>query len=195
LILSMRQLQVTFASGKEVLASYWGFLANGGLVLREPCELAEGEAVSVEVTIRSSAQTYTLRGRVVHARNGLAPRAHAVIAFDPGEPQDFLLSSAWSEVDNVPARRHRRYPVDAGVHLRTERGEVLGRLINISSGGCCVRVLPGPGEHGIGTGKTLSILADGEISCTVRWICAADMGLEFGDANTSVIRQFLQKLL
>ena len=192
----MKQIQVKFATGKELLASYWGFLANGGLVLHEQLDdLAQGEGVELEVTIESAQQSYQLRGRVVHTRRGAATHEHAVVAFDPGEPQDFLLSAAWSDVDNVPTRRHRRFPVDGGVRVRSGDGEVLGRLVNVSHGGCCVRVLPAPDELGFTVGGDAFVAGEHEIACVVRWTCAADMGLEFKDPETQVVRRFVEKLL
>ena len=54
----MRSIQVQFASGREVLNSYWGFLRNGGLVLADPQNLIEGDDVIVDVKIKSLKRSY-----------------------------------------------------------------------------------------------------------------------------------------
>ena len=61
----MRSIQVQFASGREVLNSYWGFLKNGGLVLADPVDLSEGDNVVLDVKIKSLKRTYKLAARVV----------------------------------------------------------------------------------------------------------------------------------
>ena len=56
----MRSVQVQFASGREVLNSYWGFLRNGGLVLAEPWDLSEGDSVGFDVGWTSSGLRVTV---------------------------------------------------------------------------------------------------------------------------------------
>ena len=71
----------------------------------------------------------------------IAWQLDGIIAFDPGEPHDLLLSAAWAETENVPARRQRRFPLDVNIGIRSPSGtEGSGRLVNLSFGGCCLRV-------------------------------------------------------
>ena len=142
-----KSIRVSFPTGRELLNAYWGLLANGGLVLSEPHGrgLREGDAVSLDVVIESSQQQYQLAGHVVRRPPSAGgSRERVVIAFSPGEPHDLLLSAAWAETENVPARRQRRFPIDANVKFRGAQAEERsGRLVNLSYGGCCLR---GPGE-------------------------------------------------
>src|SRR5262249_33903130 len=99
-----KSLSVSFPSARELLSSYWGLLANGGLVLPARQGLRGGDRVDVDVPIESSGQRCTLKGHVRRAPHDPSAPERVVIAFDPGEPQDMLLSAAWAEIENVPAR-------------------------------------------------------------------------------------------
>jgi len=192
----MKQIAVSFSSGKDVLNAYWGFLSNGGLVIRDEQGLREGEAVSLEVTIESSKQRYKLNGQVVRRPERPVQRDKAVIAFHPGEPHDLLLSAAWAETDNVPARRHRRFPLDTSVKFRDHTGtqhEFKGRLLNLSYGGCCLR---SNARRTIGVGDRIVLLGeDGvEVPGVVRWSRAEDLGIEFID-ETGHVEQFVRTFL
>jgi len=198
----MRQIEVSFPSGKEVLDAYWGFLSNGGLVIRHREELAEGEAVALEVVIQSSQRRYKLNGQVVRRPDLEAPsRDRVVIAFHPGEPHDLLLSAAWAETDNVPARRHRRFPLDASIRFRDDRGhehEHRGRLLNLSFGGCCLRA-DARATKELASGDRIVLLGDAgvEVPGVVRWARAADVGIEFDGQTTpaGALDTFVRKFL
>jgi Tfp pilus assembly protein PilZ len=187
---------VNFSTGKDVLNAYWGYLSNGGLVLRDQSGLSEGDAVALEVFIESLQQRYRLRGQVVRRPNLDAPtRNHAVIAFDPGEPHDLLLSAAWADTDKVPARKHRRHASQSAVSIRSADSTLDGRLINVSRGGCCVRVRT-TSPHRIGEGAAISLVLDGlEVAGKVCWARAADFGLEFSPAEGEAVNEFLGRVL
>lgn len=190
----MREIEVTFSSGRDVLNAYWGFLSNGGLVLSDDHGLSEGEPVTLAVTIESQRQRYRLAGQVV--RRPQLARKGAVIAFDPGEPHDLLLSAAWAETDNVPARRHRRFPVDAPVRFRGREGEQSATLVNLSFGGCCLRSV-GTKNVPLRTGDEIAILGEGvEIPGRVRWTRGAEAGVEFTEPDEAEarVRALVQRL-
>ncbi len=191
-----KAVSVNFPSGKDVLNAYWGYLANGGLVIRDPAGLSEGDAVALEVFIESLQQRYHLRGQVVRRPNlDATARGQAVIAFDPGEPHDLLLSAAWADTDKVPARKHRRHAVEAAIHIRSAQDLLDGRLINVSRGGCCVRVRTSA-PHRIGAGTEISLVLDGiEIAGLVRWARSADFGLEFSPTEGEAVNEFLGRVL
>jgi len=195
----MRQIAVSFSTGKDVLNAYWGFLSNGGLIIRDEQGLREGEAVALEVTIESSKQRYTLNGQVVRRPERPVQRDKAVIAFHPGEPHDLLLSAAWAETDNVPARKHRRFPMEAQIKIRDGRGvqhEHAGRLLNLSFGGCCLRM--SDGRRTVGVGDRLTLLGEGiEVPGIVRWSRAEDVGIEFINEthNSASVEKFVRLFL
>jgi hypothetical protein len=171
----MRSIQVQFASGREVLNSYWGFLRNGGLVLADPRDLSEGDSVVLDVKIKSLKRTYKLAARVVkRAPDG----ARAFVAFDEGQEQDLMLNAAWADSHEVPQRKHRRYPTGNQV-LYAGVGETpthAGQILDVSPGGCRLR-----GPHLLPVGARIRVLALGiELDGQVRW-CAGgrEMGVEF----------------
>lgn len=186
-----KAISVTFGTGREVLRAYWGFLSNGGLVIADQNGLAVGDHVHLKITIASSSAAYSLRGQVVK-RPELAPAAadHAVIEFHPGEPHDLLLSAAWADTDNVPARRHRRKAVNHGVVVRIGDREVTGRLLNLSLGGCCVTCaglpkLSAGARAELGGGETW-------VAGVVKWRRADDVGVEFDDPAAAVVEAFVR---
>jgi hypothetical protein len=190
----MKQIAVSFSTGKDVLNAYWGFLSNGGLIIRDEQGLREGEAVALEVTIESSQQRYKLNGQVVRRPERPVQRDKAVIAFHPGEPHDLLLSAAWAETDNVPARKHRRFPLDTLIRFRDDQGvegALRGRLLNLSYGGCCLRT---GDRRSMGIGDRIVLIGEGvEVPGIVRWSRAEDLGIEFLEPGT--VDQFVRTFL
>jgi Tfp pilus assembly protein PilZ len=181
----LKSIEITFTTGRDVLKAYWGFLSNGGLVLQEEHDLELGDPVALRVTIASSQREYKLRGHVVRRPDvSHASPERTVIEFAPGEPHDLLLSAAWAETDNVPARRHRRQPVDREIAVRVPTGgatAIAGRLLNVSLGGCCVNVAGG--SHRVRAGESVVLVA-GEIAAQglVRWQRADDLGVQFDES-------------
>ncbi|HEX4458736.1 MAG TPA: PilZ domain-containing protein [Polyangia bacterium] len=172
----MRSVQVQFASGREVLNSYWGFLRNGGLVLAEPWDLSEGDSVVLDVRIKSLKRSYTLAARVVkRAPDG----QRSFVAFEAGQEQDMMLNAAWADSHEVPQRKHRRYPsgnqvlyAGAGAETATHAGQIL----DVSPGGCRLR-----GPHLVPVGSRIRVIALGiELDGQVRWTAGGrEMGVEF----------------
>jgi PilZ domain-containing protein len=171
----MRSIQVQFASGREVLNNYWGFLRNGGLVLVDPHDLTEGDSVVLDVKIKSLKRTYKLAAHVVkRAPDG----ARAFVAFDEGQEQDLMLNAAWADSHEVPQRKHRRYPTGTQVLYAggNEAPTHAGQILDVSPGGCRLR-----GPHILSVGARIRVLAVGiELDGQVRWSAGGrEMGVEF----------------
>jgi hypothetical protein len=172
----MRSIQVQFASGREVLNSYWGFLRNGGLVLADPQNLIEGDDVIVDVKIKSLKRSYKLAARVVkRAPDG----QRAFVAFDAGQEQDLMLNAAWADSHEVPQRKHRRYPTGNKVLYATTADASVthaGQILDVSPGGCRLK-----GPHLFPVGARVRVIALGiELDGQVRWTAAGrEMGIEF----------------
>jgi hypothetical protein len=172
----MRSIQVQFASGREVLNSYWGFLKNGGLVLADPHDLLEGDNVVLDVKIKSLKRSYKLAARVVkRAPDG----QRAFVAFDEGQEQDVMLNAAWADSHEVPQRKHRRY-VTGNKVLYNLNGQTssthAGQILDVSPGGCRLR-----GPHLLPVGARVRVIAMGiELDGQVRWTAGGrEMGIEF----------------
>lgn len=194
----LKDFKVRFGTGVEVLNAYWGYLSDGGLVIEDRSELDVGDTVSLDVHIESSRASYALAGKVVRRET---TSGQAVIAFDPGQPHDLLLSEALAETDNVPARRHRRYRIELPARLRRHldggsEGEAV--LINISREGCCAR-LAGPDSGEFAVGSSLQIEA-GQFVATgsVVWQRGVERGIRFApedrDAARTLLHQYLATL-
>jgi Tfp pilus assembly protein PilZ len=195
----MKSVAVTFPNGRELLDSYWGLLANGGLVLPEPAGLHEGDQVTLELIIASSGQRHVLKGRVVrtppHADN---EPGRVIIAFDPGEPHDLLLSAAWADLENVPPRRARRFVLDVDVrfHDPGTGAELSGRLVNVSLGGCCLRVSRSSDPAKMPVGRPLTIISDRhKLDGVVRWSEGSCRGIEFHAGDQGAVEGFVKQFL
>jgi hypothetical protein len=131
----LREIDVRFESGEELLGAYWGYLNGGGLVIGDD-GFEVGEELSLSVSIDPSDATYCLHGRVVKCQ---PEGRQAVIAFHPGEPHDMLLSEALADTTHVAPRRFRRFEVDEPVRVICGGAEewVHARLSNLSREGCC----------------------------------------------------------
>lgn len=186
----MKQVDVHFGSGQEVLGAYWGFLSDGGLVIPDGGELDEGQSVTLHVHIASSDTDYDLGGRVVrlHRYDG-----RAIVAFDPGEPHDMLLTAALAETDDVPARRFHRYSLALPVELTDGSASLAGRLLDLSVGGCCVR-LRGDGD-GFAIGSSVRVTTSSfSATGTVVWARGADRGVSFDSAGEAAAERFVDTL-
>jgi Tfp pilus assembly protein PilZ len=191
----MRSVQVQFPSGREVLSSYWGFLKNGGLVLREPKDLNEGDSVLLDVKIKSLKQTYKFAGRVVKRTPFVTDGGdgqRAFVAFNEGQDQEDMLNAAWADTHDVPQRKHRRYPGGGDVRYATiehPSREVRGRILDVSPGGCRLK---GPVALPVGARVRVNVLGltlDGQI----RWSTPGnEMGIEFSRPDL-VVQALLDK--
>lgn len=176
----MRSVQVQFPSGREVLSSYWGFLDSGGLVLKEASDLKEGDAILLDVRIKSLKQTYRFAGKVVkRTLETPATGPRAFIAFDEGQDQQELLNAAWADTHDVPQRKHRRYPGGGEVrYAANDKPERVarGRLLDVSPGGCRLK-----GPFTLPVGARVRVEARGiQLEGQVRWATKAnEMGIEF----------------
>jgi hypothetical protein len=170
----MRSIQVQFPSGREVLSSYWGFLARGGLVLREPTDLSEGDALILEVRIKSLKQSYRFSAQVVRRA---ADGQRSYVAFDAGQDQEMMLNAAWADTHEVPQRKHRRFAASSQVLYGPADGNgrpaAQGRVIDVSRGGCRVK-----GTLAVPVGSRVKVSVLGmELVGKVRW---TNTGCEFG---------------
>jgi len=169
---AMRTARIEYPSGREMLRAYWGFLATGGLVLPEPTDLVEGDEIRLDVKITSLKKVYHLTGHVKKAEEG-----RALVAFDDEKAHDELLNAAWADSHGVPERRHRRYDLGLPVRYRIGDAEGVGRIVNLSRGGCCLEA-----EHTLRVGTRLHLSGEGfAIDGRVRWAAGASrrMGIEF----------------
>ena len=187
----MRTARVDFPSGRELLAAYWGFIGSGGLVVAEgtlevgaAVEGDVGDPVVLEVRIASLRKEYRLAGHI-RRKDDLG----AVVAFDEGQAQDMLLAAAWADGQDVPERRHRRWNVEVPVRFRSLDGEGAGRLVNLSRGGCCLRLDAPVGGHARIYIVGERFLVDG----VIRWARSGNrlVGIEFGSFHEDLVHQIL----
>jgi hypothetical protein len=183
----MRSVQVQFPSGRELLNSYWGFLKHGGLVLREPRDLKEGDLLLLDVKIRSLKQSYRFEANVVRRS---ADGERAFVAFGAGQDEaSVMLNAAWADTHDVPQRKHVRVPVSDEISYSASDGsEAAGHLVNWSRGGCAVK-----GTVPVPVGSKVHVLARGiDFEGKVRWTTpACEMGIEFvqpGPAIEALLR-------
>lgn len=197
----MKDLQIAFQSGRDVLNAYWGYLSDGGLIIPDQ-GLAVGEPVSLSVRIESSSASYSLAGKVVRCDSGAGM---AVIAFSPGQPQDMLLTDALSDADKVPARRARRFRVHLEARVRDSRNgadPTEARLVDVSEYGCCFR-LQDAASGAFAVGTPVEIAApDFAVTGRVVWTRHTERGVAFfsdaGDTDAGqdleTVREFLRRL-
>jgi Tfp pilus assembly protein PilZ len=194
----LKTLTVSFPTARELLNAYWGLLANGGLILSAQAGVREGERVQVDVAIQSSGERCLLKGQVVRQpAHEEATADRVVIAFDPGEPQDMLLSAAWSEVENVPARRQRRFPLDVDIRfVPPDDGELSGRLVNLSLGGCCLRVPRAGDAQKVRVGAPLTLISpQRKLAGVVKWSDGSCRGIAFEDTEPEEVERFVRQFL
>jgi Tfp pilus assembly protein PilZ len=186
----MRSVPVQFPSGREVLSSYWGFLEHGGLVLRDSRDLREGDAVVLEVRIKSLKQSYRFAGRVVKRSTD---EKRTFVAFDKGQDQQQMLNAAWADTHDVPQRKHKRFT--SGEEALYGLGDApsamtRGEILDVSSGGCRLK---GPIAFPVGARIKMAALGV-EVSGQVRWVTPGrEMGIEFIKPGENVVQCLLAK--
>jgi len=198
----VKSLKVSFPTARDLLNAYWGLLANGGLVLPSPpYGLKQGDRVALEILIESSAITCALGGQVVR-HPGVTTAGddeRVVIAFDPGAPQDVLLDAAWAEIDNVPARRERRFALDVDIRFAPagiEDSAVSGRLVNLSLGGCCLRVPRSQDGRRVQVGEPLTLISSkSKVAGVVKWSDGSCRGIEFQSPSRDDVESFIRQFL
>ncbi|HWM86675.1 MAG TPA: PilZ domain-containing protein [Kofleriaceae bacterium] len=198
----MKDLEVRFETGREVLNAYWGYLSDGGLIIPDQDELAVGEPVSLSVLIESSRSSYSLSGKVVRRD---VHAGQAVIAFSPGQPQDMLLTQALSDAEQVPARRARRFRValDARVVDASNGSEqpLEAQLVDLSEFGCCFRLDEHCGSF-LPIGTPIEIAApDFAVGGRVVWTRHTERGVAFASQDVGAkpsalesVREYLRRL-
>lgn len=191
----MKDVDVRFGSGRDVLNAYWGFLSDGGLIIQNDHGLDEGQMVAVRVHIESSGTTYAFAGRVVRCSPG---SGEVVIAFNPGEPHDLLLTAAIAETDNVPARRHRRFSIAVDARVTNGEGPVASiRLLNLSESGCCLRLPENQNGHFPLGSKVEVATSEFSASGVVVWAHNAERGVRFTAEPSEAlgaVRRYLARL-
>ena len=101
-----------------------------------------------------------------------------------------LLTAALSEADDVPARRFQRYAVS----LPVEVGGLQAQLVDVSAGGCCLRLAaPLADEIPVGTEVVVST-QEFESRGIVVWVYGLDRGVSFDASGTWAATQYLERL-
>ena len=183
-------VEVRFDSGQEVLSSYWGYLANGGLVIANHEGIELGGPVSLQVVIASAGAKYRLDGKIIKRH----PEGHKmVVAFDPDQPHDMLITEALAETENTPPRKHRRYRIDVD-------GEIAGvavRIVNVSQGGLCLTF---SGQAPAVAGDILSVRArEHDFTGKVKWLTSRELGIQFSSEDgcpevLALVEEYLSSL-
>lgn len=187
----VKQVEVKFGTGQEVLGAYWGFLSDGGLVIPDDEDLDEGQPVQLHIHIASQYSEYDLGGRVVRRHTN---DRHVIVAFDPGEPHDMLLTAALAETDDVPARRYQRFSVSIPAEINGDGGDGAGRLTDVSAGGCCVR-LDDSSRASFGLGSAVNISTqEFQSTGTIVWVRGKDRGVSFDEAGVWAASQYIDSL-
>jgi hypothetical protein len=185
----VKSLTVAFPTARDLLNAYWGLLANGGLVLPSPpYGLQQGDRVALEVTIESAGMKCNLEGQIVrhpgHAHTG---------------PNDDRIVIAF---DNVPARRDRRYALDVDIRFApagdsdADARALSGRLVNLSLGGCCLRVPRSPDGPKARVGEPLKLISsNSQVVGVVKWSDGSCRGIEFPTPATDAVATFVREFI
>lgn len=188
----VRGMELSYPTGGELLAAYWGYLSDGGLVVEDE-SLRPGELVSLRVTIAGQPPEETISGKVLRCRSD----GWAVVGFEPGQPQDMLLSRALADAENVPARRHRRYAVDLEARVQNGSAAAAATILNVSASGCCLRV-PEAERESFSPGDRVSLSAGAlSASGSVVWAKNTERGVEYSEEPHGVltwVRAYLDRL-
>jgi hypothetical protein len=189
----VKEIDVRFDNGRDLLNAYWGYLSDGGLVIDDQNGLGVGEAVSLRVHIATSGSNYLIAGIVRRQ----TPGGQLVVAFRPGEPHDMLLTEALAETDNVPARRHRRFRLLLPAQVRTNGAEpVAVRLVNVSHQGCCFEIADGL-RASLAVGSRIEIevpeqAPEVRVGGEVVWVRNTERGVRLDDAPEGGVLEVLK---
>jgi hypothetical protein len=164
----MKDVEVRFASGRDVLGAYWGHLTGGGLAVDPAAlseELREGQSVSLHVCVASKHRV-AIPGTVVKKT-----QSKVILAFAADDGKRRLLTAAFSE---------RCVALDARLLATDPDGmiDVRGHVFQLSDAGCCVRLPPLEQHLPLSVGTNVTIAVEGlQVSgCVVaaradeRWI-------------------------
>ena len=157
------------------------------------------DAVVLHVSIGSSGESFVLRGKVVRTPHDPENRERVVIAFDAGEPHDLLLDAAWAESEHVAGRKQRRFPMDVDIRFFSARSgeiELSGRLLNLSFGGCCLRVTRPVDQARFTVGEPLTLISPrSRVPGVVRWSEGSCRGIEFEGDDRGAVEHFVKQFL
>lgn len=167
------KVDVRFADRRDVLNAYWGYLSGGGLIINDDNDLLEGERVDLHVFIEASHHDYELAGKVVRLEN-----RHAVIAFDPGESHNRLLTAALADSDVELA---------ATVTDRMTGAEATVHVFSLSEQGCCMRLRPGEREPFDAGTDVVVQTAELRLTGCVVWANGDDRCIMFGNGDEDLI--------
>lgn len=144
----MKEVEVYFANGREVLGAYWGHLTGGGLAVDAAAlgqGLNEGQSVSLRVYVASE-QRVAIPGMVVKMA-----AQKAIIAFDADDAKRRLLTAAFSDrCVSLDARIVANDPDDLT--------DTAAHLFRLSDAGCCMRLSPGEDYTILPVGTNLTII-------------------------------------
>ena len=177
------KVDVRFADRRDVLNAYWGYLSGGGLIINDD-NLLEGERVDLHVFVEANHSDYELAGKVVRRQPD-----RAVIAFDPGESHNRMLTAALCDAT---------VELDARItddHTRTEAQTL---VFSLSEQGCCLRLAADTVESfSVGSAVTIESKEFCIEGCIV-WAGDADRCVVFGreddDAGLAALRTYVQSL-
>jgi hypothetical protein len=147
----MKQVEVRFTSGREVLGAYWGHLTGGGIAV-DPAtlsdEVREGQSVSLQVRVASEHRV-AISGTVVKRTP-----SKVIVAFATDDGKRRLLTAAFSE---------RRVALDARL-LATDPDGVIdmgGHVFQLSDAGCCIRLPTMDEQLLLSVGTNVTIVVEG----------------------------------
>ncbi len=116
----MRLLTVAFLSSAEFLSHYSESHPHGALFFRTRSELADGEAVLIEISFDGLPNRALVRGEVMSTEPGKG----VWLAFDPADTstRDFLLALARGEIEVTKKmeRSHSRFPAELPVAVKID---------------------------------------------------------------------------
>jgi hypothetical protein len=86
----VKRVDLHFASGRDVLGSYWGFLSGGGLVIGQELGVEPGEPVVLDVRV-GARELPQIEGRVLRVNGS------TVIKLSSGASHARLLEAALTD--------------------------------------------------------------------------------------------------
>jgi hypothetical protein len=147
----MKQVEVRFSSGREVLGAYWGHLTGGGIAV-DPAtlsdEVREGQSISLQVRVASEHRV-AISGTVVKKTP-----SKVIVAFATDDGKRRLLTAAFSE---------RCVALDARL-LATDPDGVIdmdGHVFQLSDAGCCIRLPTMDEQLRLSVGTNITIVVEG----------------------------------
>jgi hypothetical protein len=147
----MKEVEVRFSSGREVLGAYWGHLTGGGIAIHPAAlseELREGQSVSLQVIVASTPRV-GISATVVRKTP-----SKVILAFAGDDGKRRLLTAAFSE---------RCVALDARLLASDPEGvtDMHGQVFQLSDAGCCLKVPIGEEHMPLSVGTNVTIALEG----------------------------------